>query len=86
MKIKEDQPFSTPEAAERKLLALANAIKAEHEGRVPIGEINTLFRNAGGTSAEYRSAVAAAIAHGWLTLNPSGEYLSFTPLGATLFP
>ena len=85
MKFKEDHPFATPEAAERKLLELENAIKAEHEGRVPVGEINTQFRNAGGTSAEYRTAVAAAIAHGWLTLNPSGEYLSFTPLGAAVF-
>jgi hypothetical protein len=85
MNFKEDHPFATPEAAEHKLLELANAIKAEHEGRVPVGEINTQFRNAGGTSAEYRAAVAAAIAHGWLTLHPSGGYLSFTPLGAALF-
>jgi hypothetical protein len=84
-KFKEDQPFSRPEAAERKLLELANAIKAENEGRVPVGEINTQFRNAGGTSAEYRAAVAAAIAHGWLTLHPSGGNLSFTPLRAALF-
>jgi hypothetical protein len=47
MKFKEDHPFATPEAAERKVLELANAIKAEHEGRVPVGEINTQFRNAG---------------------------------------
>jgi hypothetical protein len=85
MKFKEDHPFATPEAAERKLLELANAIDADHAGHVPVGEINTQFRNAGGTSAEYRTAVAAAVAHGWLTLHPSGGYLSFTPLGAALF-
>jgi hypothetical protein len=61
-------------------------IEAEHAGRVSVGEINTQFQNAGGTSAEYRAAVAAAIAHGWLTvLHPSDGYLSFTPLGAALF-
>jgi hypothetical protein len=80
----ERQPFSRPEAAERKLLELANAIKAVHEGRVPVGEINMQFRKAGGTS-EYRAAVAAAIAHGCLTLHPSGGYLSFTLLGVALF-
>jgi hypothetical protein len=85
MKFKHDYPFATPEAAEHKLLELVNAIGAEQAGRVPVGEINTQFRNAGGTSAEYRTAVAAAIAHGWLALNPSDEYLSFTPLGAALF-
>ena len=68
MKFKHDYPFATPEAAEQKLLELANAIGAEHAGRVPVGEINTQFQNAGGTSAEYRTAVAAAIAHGWLKL------------------
>jgi hypothetical protein len=86
MKFKHNYPFATPEAAEQKLLELANAIEAEHAGRVPVGEINTQFQNAGGTSAEYRAAVAAAIAHGWLTvLYPSDGYLSFTPLGAALF-
>jgi hypothetical protein len=84
MKFKHDNPFATPEAAEHKLLELANAIGGKQAGRVSVGEINTQFRSAGGTSAEYRAAVAAAIAHGWLTLNPSGEYLSFTPLGAAL--
>ncbi len=85
MKFKHDTPFSTPEAAEHKLLQLANAIGGEQAGRVPVGEISSQFRNVCGTSAEYRAAVAAAIAHGWITLNPSGEYLSFTPLGAALF-
>jgi hypothetical protein len=85
MKFKDNHPFATAEAAEHNLLELANAIGAEHAGRVPVGEINTQFQNVGGTSAEYRTAVAAAIAHGWLALNPSREYLSFTPLGAALF-
>jgi hypothetical protein len=29
MKFKEDRPFATPEAAERRLLELANAIEAD---------------------------------------------------------
>jgi hypothetical protein len=31
------------------------------------------------------SAVKAAIAHGWLTMHPSGAYVSFTQAGADLF-
>jgi hypothetical protein len=31
------------------------------------------------------AAVKAAIAHGWLTLHPSGGYFSFTQAGAELF-
>jgi hypothetical protein len=38
MKFKHDCPFATPEAAEQKLLELANAIGAEHAGRVPAGD------------------------------------------------
>jgi hypothetical protein len=76
MKFKEDRPFATPEAAERKLLELANAIEAV---------INRQFRDAGGSYEEYGAAVKAAIAHGWITMHPSGAYLSFTQEGADLF-
>jgi hypothetical protein len=31
------------------------------------------------------TAVKAAIAHGWITMHPSGAYLSFTQEGADLF-
>jgi hypothetical protein len=34
---------------------------------------------------EYGLAVKAAIAHGWLTLHPSGGYVMFTQAGADLF-
>jgi len=77
-------PLATPEAAERKLLELASAIVADH-GRAPVSEINTQFMAAGGNADEYAQAVEAAVVHGWLTVHPSGGYLSFTPLGAVLF-
>jgi hypothetical protein len=85
MKFKEDRPFATPEAAERKLLDLANAIEADHAGRLPVAVINTQFVGAGGTPEEYRAAVTAAIAHGLLVMHPSGGYLTFTQAGAELF-
>ena len=84
MKFLEDRPLATPEAAERRLLELARAIEVV-QGRVPVGEINTQFIAAGGSADEYARAVEAAVVHGWLTLHPSGGYLSFTPLGAVLF-
>ena len=78
-------PFATPEAAERKLLELANAVEADHAGRLSVEIINRQFREAGGSYEEYGAAVKAAIAHGWITLHPSGAYLSFTQEGADLF-
>jgi hypothetical protein len=85
VKFKDDRPFATAEAAERKLLELANAVEADHAGRLSVAVINRQFRDAGGSYEEYGVAVKAAIAHGWLTLHPSGAYLSFTQAGAALF-
>jgi hypothetical protein len=56
-KFKEDRPFGTPEATERKLLELANAIEADHAGRVSVAVINKQFREAGGSYEEYGVAV-----------------------------
>jgi hypothetical protein len=84
MKFQEDRPLATPEAAERKLLELANAIVAD-QGCAPVSEINMQFVAAGGSADEYARAVEAAVVHGWLTLHSSGGYLSFTPLGAVLY-
>jgi hypothetical protein len=85
MKFKADRPFAVPEAAERKLLELANAVEADHAGRLSIEIVNRQFRDAGGSYEEYGAAVKAAIAHGWITLHSSGAYLSFTQEGADLF-
>jgi hypothetical protein len=85
MQLKKDRPFATPEGAEQKLLELANAIEADHAGRLPVEVINRQFREAGGSYEEYGAAVKAAIAHGWITLHPSGGYISFTQAGADLF-
>jgi hypothetical protein len=47
--------------------------------------INRQFRDAGGSYEEYGAAVKAAVAHGSITLHPSGTYLIFTQAGAELF-
>ena len=85
MKFKDDRPFATPEAAEQKLLELANAVEPDHAGRLSVAVINKQFRDAGGSYELYSEAVKAAIAHGWITMHPSGAYLSFTQEGADLF-
>jgi hypothetical protein len=85
MKFVEPRPLSDPDAAARKLLELANAIEADHMGRVAVATLNAQFIAAGAGAAEYRGAVAAAVARGWLTPHPSGAYLTFTQAGADLF-
>jgi hypothetical protein len=85
MKFKENRPFANPEVAKQELLELANAMETDHAGRLSVAVINKQFRDAGGSYEEYRAAVKAAIAHGWITMHPSGGYLSFTQAGADLF-
>ena len=43
------------------------------------------FERLAASYEEYGAAVKAAIAHGWITMHPSGAYLSFTQEGADLF-
>jgi hypothetical protein len=47
--------------------------------------INTQFRDAGGTSAGYRAAVAAATARGWLTLTSLQRIFIISQFGAAVF-
>jgi hypothetical protein len=85
MKFATDRPFANLDAAVKKLLDIANAMEADHAGRLHIGTINREFLNAGGSVAEYGAAVKAAMDRGLITLHPSGGYLSFTQAGADLF-
>jgi hypothetical protein len=84
-KFVEPHPLSDPAAAARQLLELANAIEADQMGRISVASLNAQFIAAGAGAAQYRAAVAAAIAGGWLVSHPSGAYLSFTQAGADLF-
>jgi hypothetical protein len=85
MKFKVDRPLAIPEAAEQKLLEIANAVESDRACRLSVAEINTQFLCAGGSAAEHREAVAAAVAHGWIVLHPFGAYVTFTQAGANLF-
>jgi hypothetical protein len=85
MKFATDRPFANLDAAVKKLLEIANAMEADHAGRVHIGAINRDFLNADGSVTEHGAAVNAAVDRGLITLHPSGGYLSFTQAGADLF-
>jgi hypothetical protein len=85
MKFVTQSKFTDPDAAARKLLEIANGIEADHVGRVEIGTINEQFVSAGGSYDEYSAAVKLAIERGYVTMHPSGAYLSFTQEGADLF-
>lgn len=84
MKYKEHRPYADPEAGMRKLLELANGMDADHAGRLQIGLLNSQFLEVANV-AEYGNAMRAAIAHGFLTMHPSGGYVTFTQAGADLF-
>jgi hypothetical protein len=85
MKFAADRPFANLDTAIKKLLDIANAMEADHAGRLHIGTINREFLNAGGSVAEYGAAVSAAVDRGLITLHASGSYLSFTQAGADMF-
>jgi hypothetical protein len=67
------------DAAVKKLLEIANGLEPDHAGRINVGAINARFMSAGGDPPEYSAAVKAAIDRGYMTIHPSGGYLSFTP-------
>ena len=84
MKFDEPRPYADPEAAARKLMAIAN-VEAIN-GRARIKKINGAFLyRARGSPDEYRRGLDLAIAKGWLTLHESGTYVTFTEAGAALF-
>jgi hypothetical protein len=84
MKLTTDRAFANVGAAKDRLLELANAIEAD-AGRIPVGPLNTQMLAAGASVAEYSAAMKVAIADGFLTMHPSGGYVSFTQAGADLF-
>jgi hypothetical protein len=57
MKFKEQRPYADLGAAQKQLLELANAMEADHAGRLHVGPINRQFLDAGGSVAEYTAAV-----------------------------
>ena len=85
MKFVEPSHFTDPDAAARKLVQIANAVEAVHDGRIFIELINGPFLKEGGTPDQFRAALARAIMLGWLWLHDSGAYVKFTPAGAELF-
>ena len=60
-------------------------MEADHAGRLFVGALNLQMMGAGASAPQYVAALKAAIEHGYLTMHPSGGYVSFTQAGADLF-
>jgi hypothetical protein len=84
VKFKDDRPYADVGVGMKKLLELANAMEAD-AGRLPIGLLNRQFLDAGASVPEYSAAMRAAITDGFLTMHPSGGFVTFTQAGADLF-
>jgi hypothetical protein len=85
VKFGEERPFASVDAAVRKLLEIANGLEADHAGHLRIGTVNGQFLAAGASPSEYKAALRAAIERGYLILQPSGGYVTFTQEAADLF-
>jgi hypothetical protein len=58
--------YSDPEKAARKILEIANSVKAAQDGRIHIENINAPFlHKERGSPAEYKAGLDLAIARGW---------------------
>jgi hypothetical protein len=55
MKFVEPSHFTDPDAAARKLVQIANAVEAVHDGRIFIELINGPFLKEGGTPDQFRA-------------------------------
>jgi hypothetical protein len=85
MKYRDERPLADLDTAVRKLLEIAHVMQPDHADRLHIGMINRVFLDAGASVPEYTAALTAAIDRGYLTLHPSGAYVTFTQAGADLF-
>jgi hypothetical protein len=86
MKFSTARPYADPETAARKLVEIANSVKAVQDGRIYIELVNAPFLYEFKASpAEYKAGLDLAITRGWLTLDRSGTFVKFTGAGAELF-
>jgi hypothetical protein len=86
MKFVKPSHFADPDAAARKLVEIANSVKAVQDGRIRIQKINDPFLfQLKGTPAEYGAGLKLAIERDWPWLHESGTYVKFTQAGAELF-
>jgi hypothetical protein len=86
MKYSAERSYSNPEAAARKLVEIANSVKAVQDGRIHIELINyPMLYELKASPAEYWAGLQLAIGRGWLTLDGSGTYVKFTQAGSDLF-
>ena len=84
MKFVEQEKFTNPNAAARRLVEIANTIEPIQEDRNYIEVINDRFLRDGATPDQFRAGIERAIAKGWLSLHESWTYVKLTSTGAEL--
>jgi hypothetical protein len=85
MKHVEARPFADPEAAARKLVALAAGIEPVQDGRIHIDKINCPFIfKFKATGEEFGAGVDFAIGRGGLWRHESKTYVKLLPAGEDL--
>jgi hypothetical protein len=76
MKLTNDRPYATPEAAARKLIELAKGIEAVQDGRVHVEKINAPFLYMlKASGSEFGAGIKYAVDQGWFELHESGTYV-----------
>ena len=87
MKLAAERAFAAPEAAARKLVALAKTIEAVQDGRIHIEKLNAPFLYAlKATGLEFGAGIKHAVEKGWLELHESGTYVRLIDTSAKAAP
>lgn len=86
MKLTEERPYATAEAAAKHLMRLCRATEPVQDGRLHIEKINYpfLFRDKG-SPAEYKAGLDLLIERGCLELHESGTYVRILEGADSLF-
>ena len=79
-----DRRYADPRVAMGRFLEIANGLEAD-KGRISIGPINRTMLDEGASVAEYVAARDLAVTEGFITMQLSGAYVSFTEKGAVRF-
>lgn len=85
MKHVAERPYADPEAAARKLVALAAGATRLQYDRIRLQAINGPFLfDLNGTGSEFGAGLAYAVEKGWLWLHESGTYVKLMAPGEDL--
>ena len=69
-----------PDEAAKRLLEIANGVDAS-DGKIDVGQVNSIFLRKGGSPAEYRAGMMQLRADFPIEMHPSDTYSTFTRAG-----